>query len=150
MRTGMRLRLVGQGEPGEPGAARGDLFVVIVIEENTLFKLKRNNVLCEVPISFTQAALGGMIEVPTLRGKAKLKIPAGTQTGAILRMRGQGFPSLDGKHTGDQLVTVTVEIPACLTPAQQDTIQNLHEAGSLESYPQRRAFTERLRKWCEH
>ena len=149
VRTGTRLRLAGQGDPGEPGAPAGDLFVVIQVEGNELFQLKRNDILCEVPITFTQAVLGGTVEVPTLHGKARLKIPAGTQTGAILRMRGQGFPSLNQGHIGDQLVTVVVEIPRNVTPDQRKAIENLHEASHPDAYPKHHTFADKLKRWCE-
>jgi molecular chaperone DnaJ len=122
---------------------------VIKVEENILFQRKRNDIICEVPITFTQAVLGGTVEVPTLHGKARLKIPAGTQAGAILRMRGQGFPSLNGGHRGDQLVTVVVEIPRKVTQDQRKAIQNLHEASSLDAYPKHRIFAESLKRWCK-
>lgn len=149
VRTGTRLRLAGQGEPGEPGAAGGDLYVVIKIEENGLFQIKRNDVICEVPITFTQAVLGGTVEVPTLQGKARLKIPAGTQGGAILRMRGQGLPSFNAGRKGDQLVKVTVEIPRTVTQDQVVAVQNLHETAKSGAYPKHHAFADSLRRWCE-
>jgi molecular chaperone DnaJ len=122
---------------------------VIQVEENELFHLKGNDMICEVPITFTQAALGGTVEVPTLHGKARLKIPAGTQANSVLRMRGQGFPALNGGRTGDQLVTVIVEIPRHVTPDQRAAIQNLHETSSLGAYPKHQAFADTLTRWCE-
>lgn len=148
VRTGTRLRLAGQGEPGESGAPAGDLYVVIDVEKNALFQRERNDVLCNVPITFTQASLGGTIEVPTLQGKARLTIPAGTQTGAILRMRGQGFPAFDGGHQGDQLVRVVVETPRNIKPEQRAAIQNLNETSSPDAYPKRQAFAEKFKRWC--
>lgn len=148
VRTGTRLRLAGQGEPGEPGAPAGDLYVVIEVEENGLFQRKRNDILCDVPITFTQAALGGVIEVPTLQGKARLTIPPGTQTGAVLRMRGQGFPAFDGGRRGDQLVRVIVEIPKKITQNQRKAIQHLDEVINEESYPKHSAFADTLKRWC--
>ncbi len=149
VRTGTRLRLAGQGEPGEPGAPNGDLFVVVKVEENELFRRERNDVICEVPITFTQAVLGGTVEVPTLHGKARLKIPTGTQTDTILRMRGQGFPPFNGGHKGDQLVRVVVEIPRRVTQDQVVAIQNLHETSSLDAYPKHHAFADNLKRWRE-
>ncbi|MFA6244179.1 MAG: J domain-containing protein [Candidatus Hydrogenedentales bacterium] len=149
-RTGTRLRLNGQGQRGDPGARNGDLFIVVRIEESEIFQLKRNDLVCEVPITFTQAALGGTVEVPTLHGKARLTIPAGTQSGAILRMRDQGFPALNGGRRGDQLVTVILEIPRKVSPEQRKTIQNLHEADSLDSYPKHRSYAASPWRWCKH
>ena len=147
VRTGTRLRLAAQGEPGDPGAPGGDLFVVVVVVEDALFQLKRNDVICEVPITFTQAVLGGTVEIPALHGKARLKIPAGTQPGAILRMRGQGFPSLDGGHSGDQLVTIIVEIPKTITQEQRKVIHDFLESSSLDAYPKHRIFSDNLKRW---
>jgi molecular chaperone DnaJ len=149
VQTGTRLRLAGQGEPGEPGAIRGDLFVVITVKENDLFSRKRNDIICEAPITFTQAALGGAVEVPTLRGKALVTIPAGTQSGAILRMRGQGFAPQNGGRNGDQLVKVIVEIPRKLTHDQVEAIHNLREDDNMDSYPKHHAFVENIKRWCE-
>lgn len=148
VRTGTRLRLAGQGEPGEPGAPEGDLFVVLNVAQDALFQRKRNDIICEVPITFTQAVLGGTIEVPTLRGKATLKIPAGTQTGAVMRMRGQGFSAINGGHTGDQLVKVIVEIPRKVTQGQGMAIQRLREIAGVEAYPKHHAFANSLKRWC--
>jgi molecular chaperone DnaJ len=118
-----------------------------MVEEDALFQLKRNDIICEVPTTFTQAVLGGTVEVPTLRGKARLKIPAGTQPGAILRMRGQGFPSLNGGRRGDQLVSVVVEIPKTITQEQRKTIQDFHESSSLDAYPKHQVFADHLKRW---
>lgn len=149
VRPGARLRLAGQGEPGEPDAPAGDLFVVVNVEESKLFQRKRNDLLCEVPITFTQAVLGDTVEVPTLHGKARLKIPAGTQPGAILRMRGQGFPAINGGQIGDQLVKVVVEIPQKITQDQVEAIRKFHETNRLESYPKRANYADNLKRWCE-
>lgn len=149
VRAGARLRLSGQGEPGEPGAPQGDLFVLVRVEESDLFQRKRNDILCEVPITFTQAVLGDTVEVPTIFGKARLKIPAGTQSGAILRMRGQGFPPFNGGQRGDQLVRVMIETPRKVTSGQVAAIQELHETTSKSVYPKHNAYAERLRLWNE-
>jgi molecular chaperone DnaJ len=122
---------------------------VIKVEENILLQRKRNDIVCEVPITFTQAVLGGTVEVPTLHGKARLNIPAGTQSGAVLRMRGKGFPPLNGGHRGDQMVTVFVEIPRKVTQDQREAIRNLHEAGGLDAYPKHRIFADSLRRWSK-
>lgn len=149
VRTGTRLRLAGQGEPGEKGALDGDLIVVISVEEDALFQRKRNDLICDVPITFSQAVLGGNVEVPTLIGKARLKIPAGTQPGTLLRMRGQGFPPLNGGRIGDQLVRVIVEIPRHVTDDQRVAVGALHETTDSTAYPKQHAFAESLRRWCK-
>lgn len=147
VRTGVRLRLAGQGEPGDAGAPHGDLIVVIRVEEEALFKRTRNDLLCDVPITFTQAALGGNVDVPTLSGKARLKIPAGTQPGTVLRMRGLGFPPFHAGHGGDQLVRVLVEVPRTLTGKQAEAVEALHETVSPDGYPNHHAFASRLERW---
>ncbi len=149
VKTGTRLRLAGQGEPGKTGELDGDLIVVINVEKDTLFQRKRNDLICEVPITFTQAVLGGNVEVPTLIGKARLKIPAGTQPGAVLRMRGQGFPPFNGGHTGDQLVRVIVEIPRNLTDDQRLAVQALHENPDSDAYQKHHVFAENLLRWSK-
>ena len=125
------------------------MIVVIRVEDDALFQRKRNDLLCDVPITFTQAALGGEMDVPTLKGKARLKIPAGTQPGAVLRMRGLGFPAFNGGHGGDQLVRVLVEIPRKLTRPQAAAVEALQEAANPDGYPKRRVFASRLERWCE-
>ncbi len=139
--TGQRLRLSSEGEYGERGGPRGDLFIVIHVMEHEFFKRDGQDVYCEVPISFTQAALGDEIEVPTLYGKQAIKIPAGTQTGAIFRMRGAGFPNLRGSHKGDQHVVVKVMVPEKLTANQKKLLKQFAEEGGEDlSHPQKRVF----------
>lgn len=150
VRTGARLRLSGQGEPGEPGAPGGDLIVVIRVQEDALFQRKRNDLLCDVPITFSQAVLGGSVEVPTLQGRAQLKIPAGTQSGSTLRMRGLGMPPFNGGHGGDQLVRVNVEIPTNVSDSQAAAVRALDEHPDSPGYPRHKKFTENLKRWCRH
>ncbi len=101
---GSRLRVAEEGEPGRNGAARGDLYVYVTVRPDPFFERHENDLACKVPITYAQATLGAEIEVPTLAGTAKLKIPSGTQSGEVLRMRGQGIPTGNGAHRGDQLV----------------------------------------------
>ncbi|MBI3609460.1 MAG: molecular chaperone DnaJ [Nitrospirae bacterium] len=121
--TGTRLRLSGEGEPGAHGGPPGDLYVVLTVKEHPFFTREDDDLLCEVPISIGQAALGAKIEVPTLKGKAQLKIPAGTQNGRTFRLKGLGVANLKGHRIGDQLVKVGVMIPAKLTARQRELLE---------------------------
>ena len=123
----MRLRVANEGEAGEKGAPSGDLFVVVHINENELFERHGNDVYIEIPLSFGQAALGDEIVIPTLSGEAKLKIPAGTQTDTIFRMRGKGIPDIRGESPGSQLVKVIVQVPKNLTKKQKELVKELEK-----------------------
>ncbi len=139
--TGQKLRLMGEGEPGDPGAPPGDLYVVIILKEHEIFKRDGQDVFCEIPISFTTAALGGDIEVPTLYGKEKIRIPAGTQTSQIFRLREKGFPHIRGKHKGDQHVVVKVVTPAKLNSKQKKLLREFAlESGDSVTNPHKNIF----------
>ena len=126
--SGMRLRIAGEGEPGERGGPPGDLYVVIHIEEDPFFKRYNNDVYCQIPITFSQAALGAEIEVPTLDGKThKLTIPRGTQTGETFKIKGAGIPYLHGRGRGDEIVEVVVKTPTNLTKRQEELFRQLAE-----------------------
>lgn len=143
---GQQLRWVGKGAPGEQGGPPGDLYIVIRLEEHTLFERDNKNIICVVPISFTQAALGGKVEVPTLDGKVKMNIPAGTQTGKIFRLRNKGFPGLDGGSSrGDQLVEVVIETPVNLNEEQRDLLVQFAELSGDDVHPEKRSFFQRLK-----
>ncbi|HLC97934.1 MAG TPA: molecular chaperone DnaJ [Candidatus Nanoarchaeia archaeon] len=124
---GMRLRLAGEGEVGEYGSAAGDLYVIIHVKEHLHFRRERSDIHITVPISFTQAVLGDEVEVPTITGKALLKIPAGTQSETVFRMREKGLPSVRGQEQGDQLVKVRITVPEKLSKKQVELIKQLHE-----------------------
>ncbi len=124
--TGSQLRIGGEGEAGSAGGPAGDLYVVVRVEEHPFFQREGAALLCEVPIGFAQAALGGAIEVPTADGgRAKVSIPEGTQSGTVFRVRGQGVPHLGGRGRGDLHVTVRVVVPTRLTPEQRRMIDAL-------------------------
>lgn len=124
---GMRLRLAGEGEVGEYGTSAGDLYVIIHVAKHLHFVRDGADIHITVPISFTQAVLGDEIEVPTITGKAVLKIPAGTQSETVFRMRGKGLPEIHGSEPGDQLVKVRITVPEKLTKKQAELIKQLHE-----------------------
>jgi len=120
---GMTIRVGGEGDAGEPGAPRGDLQVVIKEKEHKVFQRSGADVLTEVPCSFAQLALGDTVELPTLRGRAEMSIPEGTQSGKVFRLRGQGLPHLEGRARGDQLVRVFVQTPRKLTEHQKELLR---------------------------
>lgn len=125
--TGSRLRVSGEGESGVQGGAPGDLYVVIHVAEHEQFERQGSNLYEAVPISFAQAALGADIMVKTLDGEEKLKIPMGTQTGTVFRLRGKGMPALGGRGKGDLFVSVTVMTPTSLTREQRKLLEQLAE-----------------------
>lgn len=144
--TGTRVRLAGEGEPGDQGGPSGDLYVVVHVKEHSIFVREDTEVLCEVPISFTQAALGSQIDVPTLDGKVKMKVPAGTQTGKVFRLKGKGIPSLHGGGRGDQHVRVVVEVPTDLSAKQRALLEQFAEIAGEETHPQSKSFLEKVRQ----
>ena len=126
--TGDRIRLAGEGESGESGASSGDLYVQIQIKTHPIFEREGNNLYCEVPVNFAMVALGGEIEVPTLNGRVKLKVPSETQTGRLFRLRGQGVKSVRGRTQGDLLCRVVVETPVSLNEKQKILFLKLQES----------------------
>lgn len=123
----MRLRITGEGEAGEKGGPSGDLFVQIQVRPHKIFKREGDDIHTEIPISFSQACLGDEIEVPTLEGTAKMKIPAGTQTNTIFRLRGKGIANLRGGEKGDEKIKVIVEVPKKLTKKQREILEEFDE-----------------------
>lgn len=126
---GSKLRIRGEGEPGERGGPSGDLFVFIYLEPHDFFSREGDDIVCQIPISFPQAALGAEMEIPTLNGKKKISIPKGTESGEIFTIKGQGFPKLRGYGRGDQLVQVIVKTPKNLTKRQEEILREFEEAG---------------------
>jgi molecular chaperone DnaJ len=125
--TGDRIRLSGEGEAGENGGPPGDLYVETLIREHKIFQRDGSNLYCEVPIGFPAAALGGELEVPTLDGKVMLKIPPGTQSGKMFRMRGKGIKPVRGGPQGDLICRVNVETPVNLTDRQKELVREFEE-----------------------
>jgi len=122
-----RLRIAGEGEAGEKGAPPGDLYVVLHQKPHKIFQREGNDIYIEVPISFAAAALGGEIEVPTLGGKATLKIPAGTQTNTVFRMKGKGIPDLHGYGAGNENVRIIAEVPTHLSKKQKELLEEFEK-----------------------
>ena len=143
--SGDRIRLGGEGEAGPDGGPAGDLFVQINVREHSIFERDGKNLYCEVPISFIDAALGGELEVPTLEGRVKLKIPAETQTGKLFRLRGKGVTPVRGGSTGDLLCRVVIETPVNLTKRQRELLKELQESFDSEGNQQ----SPRKSSWFE-
>lgn len=142
---GSRLRSVRNGEAGIRGGAPGDLYVVIHLKEHSIFERDGEALFCEVPLSFTTAALGGELEVPTLAGKANVKIPAGTQSGTVFKLRGKGMPILNSSHMGDLMVRVAVEVPTKLNSEQRKKLEELAELMGDENRPLHQSFFEKAK-----
>jgi molecular chaperone DnaJ len=122
---GMQLRLQGKGDAGDPGAPSGDLYVTIHVAPHDIFGRDGNNVLCQVPIGFATACLGGEIQVPTIDGEENLQIERGTPSGKVFTLRGKGVPALNGRGRGDHLVQVVVAVPQTLSPKEEELIRQL-------------------------
>ncbi|MFH0844117.1 MAG: molecular chaperone DnaJ [Pseudomonadota bacterium] len=146
--TGSQLRLLAEGEPGEYGGAPGDLFVVIHIKEHDFFVREGDHLLCDVPISFVQAALGDTISIPMLgnEGKRDLEIPPGTQPGDILSLKGQGMPNLQGHKKGDLFVKINVRIPKKLGQHQRELLEAFAEADGLKKNKKGKKFWQKAMK----
>ena len=144
--SGIRLKLEGEGEPGDKGGPAGDLYVVIEVKEHPLFQRHDADVICEVPISFPEAALGGKVEVPTIEGKVEMAIPAGTQSGKVFRLRGKGIAHLNGSGRGDQLVQVTIEVPRHLTKRQKELLEQLSESFGEAQHPKSHSFFDKVKE----
>jgi molecular chaperone DnaJ len=145
--SGMLLQVRGQGEPGDPGAPRGNLKIQVIVRKHPFFERNRNDLFCQVPISFSQAALGAEIEVPTLDGPDRLHVPRGTQSGDVLRIKGRGMPDVGGRGRGDELVEIVVETPRSLTARQEELLRELAELDHEHVSPKRKSFFEKLRDY---
>jgi len=142
--TGMELVVPGEGEAGPHAGPAGDLRIFLSVEEHNFFKRRGDDIVCEVPISFAQAALGAEINIPTLQGPSKLKIPAGTQTHTILRLHGKGMPRNEAAF-GDQIVQVIIKTPKRLTPRQKELLKEFSEIEGTELNSNEKGFFERFK-----
>lgn len=140
------LRLDGQGEAGPRGGPAGDLYVHVRIKEHPVFERHGESLFCKTSVELPLAVLGGEIEVPTIRGKAKLKIPAGTQSHTVFRLKGQGMPFLHGRGKGDQFVKVVVKIPKKLSREQEKLVKGLDDSMGTKKATTEKGFFERLRE----
>ena len=146
---GTILRVPGEGEPGEPGAPDGDLHVIMRVRQHEFFQRRGQDVLLEVPITYTQAALGASIEVPTVDGKAELKVKRGTQSGEVFELRGLGILDPRDGTRGDQFVQVVVEVPRKLTKKQEELLRQMAELEEANVTPRRKSFFEKLKGYFE-
>jgi len=144
--TGSRLRSAGNGQAGLRGGPSGDLYVVLHVKPHEIFQRDGDDLLCEVPVGFVQAALGTEIEVPTLNGKAEIKIPAGTQPGTMFRLKGKGVKNVQGYGYGDLHVRVIVEVPTHLTAAQKAKLHEFAELCNGKESPLSQGFFEKAKK----
>lgn len=144
---GSRLRSPRNGEAGIRGGPQGDLYVVVHVKEHEIFQREEDNLYCEVPIAFTLATLGGEVPVPTLEGKANLKIPAGTQSNQVFKLRGKGVAHVNGRERGDLLVRVMVEVPTKLNAEQRAKLQEFAELCGEENTPLHKSFFDRAKEF---
>jgi molecular chaperone DnaJ len=144
--NGTQIRLAGEGQPGVNGGPHGNLYLVVQVLSHKYFRRREDEILLDLNINIAQAVLGADVEIPTVDGKEKLKIPAGIQPGKVLRLRGKGVPRLRGSGRGDQLVVVNVEIPKSLTAEQRQLFEQLARSLGSEVKPAERSFLDWLKE----
>jgi molecular chaperone DnaJ len=145
--TGSKLRSSGNGEAGVMGGQNGDLYIVLHVKEHEIFQRDGDDLFCEMPIKFTIAALGGAIEVPTLQGRASLKIPPGTQSGTTFRLKGRGMPHLRGGGQGDQMIRAQVDVPTSLSGEQRKLLEEFARVSGDADQPVGKSFFEKAKKF---
>jgi len=144
--SGSRLRIQGEGEAGSRSGRRGDLYILIYVQPHEIFERHDSDIFCEIPISFATAALGGEVEVPTLEGKIRMKIPPGTQGGKIFRLRNKGITHLQDHGRGDQLVKVQIDVPTDLTSEQKRILKEFSSTPEEGAGPLSRSFVEKMKR----
>jgi molecular chaperone DnaJ len=150
--TGDRIRLGGEGEAGDHGGPSGDLYVQVNVRDHAIFTRDGANLYCDMPISFSTAALGGELEVPTLTGKVKLKVPSETQTGKLFRLRGKGVKPVRGGPVGDLMCRVNVETPVSLTSEQKSLVEQLEasfKTGGTRHHPQEHSWLDGVKSFFD-
>lgn len=145
--TGSKLRSAGNGEAGAMGAPSGDLYIVIHVADHEIFERQADDLFCEIPIKFTLATLGGTIQVPTLFGRATLKIPPATQSGTTFRLKGKGMPNLRGGYSGDQLIRVHVEVPTSLKADQRKALEEFAVVCGDADEPVAKSFLDKAKRF---
>lgn len=143
--TGSKLKVSGEGEMGEFGGPRGDLYIFIHVKEHEFFKRDGMNLYCSFPISFVKAVFGGQIEVPTLDGKETIEIPAGTSSGRVFKLKGKGLPKVGSTHRGDQIVTVYIDVPKNLTERQRELLEEFARVSGEDIKKTSRGFKDKLK-----
>jgi molecular chaperone DnaJ len=149
IQDGQAIRLRNEGEPGQDGTTRGDLHCYVRVEPHPFLHRHGNDLICALPISFTQAALGATLDVPTLEGKKPLDIPAGTQYGDVIRMRKMGLPDIRNGRLGDQLVEVRVEVPQKLNAKQKELLREFAETEDASVHPESKGFFDKLKDFFD-
>jgi molecular chaperone DnaJ len=144
---GQSIRIRGEGEPGGDGTGRGDLHVYVHVAAHPFLERHGNDLVCRLPIAFTQAALGATVEVPTLSGRTELSIPRGTQHGTVLRLPGLGLPDLRSARRGDELVQVMIEVPRRLDKEQERLLREFAATAEHSVSPESKRFLERLKEY---
>jgi molecular chaperone DnaJ len=144
--TGTQIRMAGEGQPGVNGGPNGNLYVVIQVKPHKYFRRRDDDILLDLNVNIAQAALGADVEIPTVDGPARLKIPPGTQPGKVLHLRGKGVPHLRGSGRGDQMVVVNMDIPTRLTAEQRQLFEQLAKSLGSEVVPQERGFLDWLKE----
>jgi molecular chaperone DnaJ len=133
-------------EFGERGGHPGDLYIVITVKPHPIFKREDDDIICTVPISFPQAALGSSMEVPSLEGPVKVKIPPGTQSGKVLRLRAKGIPSIHTGRRGDELVVLKIETPTKLNKTQRELLEEFARIGGEDTMPEKKNFFDKVKE----
>jgi len=139
------VRVIGEGEPGEPGGSPGDLHVYIAVQEHPVFSRHENDLVCQVPIGFAEAALGATVEVPTLKATDSLNVPAGTQHGQVFKLKGKGLPDVRTGRLGDELVQIVIEVPKKLSDRQKHLLREYAEIESVSLHQERKTFFDKLK-----
>jgi molecular chaperone DnaJ len=142
---GQAVRIAGEGEPGEHNSPPGDLHCYIVIKPHPIFQRHGNDIICQIPIGFSQAALGATIDVPTLKGTEPLDIPAGTQHGEVFKLKGRGLPDLRAYRNGDEVVQVVIEVPKSLTDRQKELLREFAETEDADVSPAKKGFFDKVK-----
>jgi molecular chaperone DnaJ len=145
--TGARLRSVGNGEAGLHGGSAGDLYVVLHVKVHEIFQRDGDDLVCDVPVSFVNAALGADIDVPTLTGQAQIRIPPGTQNSTVFRLKGKGVRNVEGYGHGDLHIRVHVEVPTHLNAAQRQKLQEFAELCDSNVHPLSKRFFEKAKRF---
>lgn len=143
---GQAVRIAGEGEPGENGGPAGDLHCYITVKEHPVFARHGNDIVCQVPISFTQATLGAQVEVPTLKKNETIDVPAGTQHGEVFKIKGRGLPDVRSHRNGDQVVQIIIEIPKKLNEKQKQLLRDFASTEDTMAMPQKKGFWEKLKE----
>ena len=144
--NGQTISIRGQGNAGKNGGPAGDLLITITVRAHELFRREGTSVLCEAPITFTQAVLGAELEIPTIDGKVKYTLPEGTQSGTTFRLKGKGIPAINGRGRGDQYVTVYIETPRNLNREQKEALKKFAETVGENNYEERKKFFKKFKK----